>query len=392
MKDVNVVELFQFTQNPDIDEIDKCWHELSIIEKRKLLDNKLSMSQKRSKIEEVNTNDQENFNIVFKNKATDNELQQDNIKIINKVNKTPAEKPEYSVRQDIGSVKASITLDQLIKVSPTVRAELKEVCEGDSQAIKQSRELGTLTQQPSTNCRSKVSILNQECDVVIDTGAACSVINDALATKLRLTTDTMIQEVIMTADGGLHKTTGKAWNVPVTIQNCVFPADLLIMASNKKTFVLGVDWLKKHNAVIDINKSKVMIPYQNAIISLGISTVVDEEEEVVGWAREVSLVEKKIKLDEDIEQLMMDYKNIFASSLEELTSTDLVEHTIDTGDHNPIRLRPYRVPQSMQSKVRDELATMLRKVRVCPTTHLLPRPCNYQRWHRNRPVQIRSHF
>ncbi|OMH79608.1 Retrovirus-related Pol polyprotein from transposon [Zancudomyces culisetae] len=365
LKDVNVVELYQETQNDVIADLEQRWSDLSIIEKRKLLDGDKGEDYKKVKhsVSIPEAIGQDKFNIISKgivlnNKADQEGMQKDNNININKVYEAKSERQEYSVRKDIKTVKANITLDQLIRVSPTVRAELKEVWENNHN--EEPRELGTLFQAPSTNCRAKIWLFNQECKVVIDTGAACSVVTNALATDLKLSVDKKSQEIIMTADGSVHRTIGKAWNVPINIKNITFPADLLIMSSNKETFVLGVDWLKTHNVVIDITNNKVMIPHNNSTVSLEISTIVEEPEEVVGWAKEVALVENKPKVENDIAQLLVHYNDIFASSLEELTSTDLVEHSIDTGDHKPIRQRPYRVPQSMQVKVREELATMLK--------------------------------
>ncbi|OMH79414.1 Protein DDI1-like protein [Zancudomyces culisetae] len=171
-----------------------------------------------------------------------------------------------------------------------VRSELKEVCGTDN--LEKVKALSTITQPPSTNCKATIFLFNCECTVVIDTGAACSVMTQALADKFQLSIDHSAQEILLMADGTPQVTLGKVWKVPVLIKNISFPADVLIMAGNSNdTFVLGVDWIKKHNVIIDLNNDKASIPYKNSNISWDISTQVKYCDQLVGWAKEVSLIE-----------------------------------------------------------------------------------------------------
>ncbi|OMJ16642.1 hypothetical protein AYI70_g6468 [Smittium culicis] len=48
------------------------------------------------------------------------------------------------------------------------------------------------------------------------------------------------------------------------------------------------------------------------------------------------------------------YEGIFASNLSELTQTDVVDYSIDTGDSKPFRKWPYRIPHSMKEKAQVE--------------------------------------
>jgi hypothetical protein len=59
------------------------------------------------------------------------------------------------------------------------------------------------------------------------------------------------------------------------------------------------------------------------------------------------------------EGLICEYADIFAEDIEKLSATTAATHSIDTGDHAPIRLRPYRVPQAMQSQIKNEISKMI---------------------------------
>ncbi len=47
---------------------------------------------------------------------------------------------------------------------------------------------------------------------------------------------------------------------------------------------------------------------------------------------------------EELAVEIYEYRDIFSSGLEDMGQTDLVTHTIDTGEHRPIRLPPRRLP------------------------------------------------
>lgn len=49
-----------------------------------------------------------------------------------------------------------------------------------------------------------------------------------------------------------------------------------------------------------------------------------------------------------LRSLVDEYRDIFAVHPDELGHTNLVQHHIETGDHPPIRSRPYRVPHAQK--------------------------------------------
>lgn len=60
-----------------------------------------------------------------------------------------------------------------------------------------------------------------------------------------------------------------------------------------------------------------------------------------------------------LQQLMNEYRDIFALSPEELGGTNWVQHTIDTGDASPIRMRPYRLPEAQKERIEKCIDEML---------------------------------
>ena len=54
-------------------------------------------------------------------------------------------------------------------------------------------------------------------------------------------------------------------------------------------------------------------------------------------------------------QLIGRNRNVFATNLSKLGRTKLYEHTIDTGDHPPVKSRPYRVTPVMSKEIDKQI-------------------------------------
>ena len=61
----------------------------------------------------------------------------------------------------------------------------------------------------------------------------------------------------------------------------------------------------------------------------------------------------------ELQEALLEYQDVFSSGPEDVCLTDMVEHTIDTGDSRPIRLPPRRLPISKQQCEADEISKML---------------------------------
>ena len=62
-----------------------------------------------------------------------------------------------------------------------------------------------------------------------------------------------------------------------------------------------------------------------------------------------------------LEELLLNYQDIFLGPEGELGQTTLTEHTIDRGNARPIKQPPRRVPLAQKSVVEAELDKMLKQ-------------------------------
>ena len=65
--------------------------------------------------------------------------------------------------------------------------------------------------------------------------------------------------------------------------------------------------------------------------------------------------------------LVQEYRDIFALSPAELGRTNIVQHRIDTGDHQPIRQRPYRVSDTQRGIIEEHITDMLNRGIIQPS-------------------------
>lgn len=66
--------------------------------------------------------------------------------------------------------------------------------------------------------------------------------------------------------------------------------------------------------------------------------------------------------------LIAEYRDIFALKPEELGRTGLVQHRINTGDHPPVRQRPYRVSDTQRGIIEEHVDDMLNRGIIQPST------------------------
>ncbi|OMJ20304.1 hypothetical protein AYI70_g4195 [Smittium culicis] len=182
-------------------------------------------------------------------------------------------KPNYSLKNDLTDFKANITIAQLIQTSPEIRSEL-------SQLLKKteiSKELKLIEENSTTNCKSIIKIFGHKYLAVIDTGAACSVISNALLDRIGLEIENEVSQTIITADGKKHSTLGMVNKIPISIAGVEFGADLLVMKNINETLILGTDWLKSHSALIDIRNQELVLPLENHDVVLSLSTTKNKD-------------------------------------------------------------------------------------------------------------------
>ena len=70
----------------------------------------------------------------------------------------------------------------------------------------------------------------------------------------------------------------------------------------------------------------------------------------------------------DLKRVMLQSADVFALDSSELGHTDLVQHTIDTGEHPPIKQQPYRTPMIYREKIAEMIDSMQKQGVIKPSS------------------------
>ncbi|OMH80167.1 hypothetical protein AX774_g6403, partial [Zancudomyces culisetae] len=203
----------------DVYVLDIMWQELNIVEKRRLLE-----QDRTEKLKSIKLTDDLNAETIPKSSNVDQPLTEvvDN-KIILPKKQAPKQSmmemksnqpnQDYSIQRELDNMKANISVSQLIKAAPIVRNELSRIFKNAGT----SRDISTVKNKETSNCKAVVTVGTISCKAVIDTGAACCVVTRQMANKLKLEADVQVNEVILTADGQHHHISKMIANVPIKI-------------------------------------------------------------------------------------------------------------------------------------------------------------------------------
>ncbi|VDI77847.1 Hypothetical predicted protein [Mytilus galloprovincialis] len=103
----------------------------------------------------------------------------------------------------------------------------------------------------------------------------------------------------------------------------------------------------------------------------GGQTIVNKGRQLPDYLHEV-FESSQANLDKDQKEkfrdLLIEYSDIFSKSSEDIGLTDLVEHTINTGNHPPVRQRPRRIPLARMKDAEAEIQKMVKQDIIEPST------------------------
>src|SRR3989337_449269 len=83
---------------------------------------------------------------------------------------------------------------------------------------------------------------------IVDSGASVSIITDTLAKKLKIKATEDTNLTYCAIDGEERGVLGIARQVPIMSEDARTYVDLQIVTSNNDNFLLGIDWIKQHQA------------------------------------------------------------------------------------------------------------------------------------------------
>ena len=219
----------------------------------------------------------------------------------------------------------------------------------------------------------KGRIGNTDVDCILDTGATRSVIAAELVEKIKIKfSKTKVKT--RTANG---RVTESYLSEPVEIQVCgrLAKIEFIIMQNDFIDIILGLDWLKFHNTILDTSGRSIVFKEERFFLELedskadiGLNLVTElydnEDIEETEWSLSEVKFELSIKnITSHQFNKIMDYLNsirhMFATDLKDLGTCTVKEHKIQLLSDKPVNIVPYRKSEAERRIIALEVKKML---------------------------------
>lgn len=228
-------------------------------------------------------------------------------------------------------------------------------------------------------CTAKIlgDVNDKSASMLIDTGSSVTIVSEEFA-----------DQGTMAPAGGVSITSATGNRVDI-IGKCDFririgeKTDIVYNAFVARNFpyncILGLDILKDCACYIDVANDSLYINGERVSFSPDANLVseslegayqgeslngIEVSECVKPGEKDITVNDLYVteNLDqterESIMKVLNKFRKVFAFNDNELGRTNLVDHSIDTGDSKPIHLRPYRIPHSQRKLLESQIETM----------------------------------
>lgn len=185
---------------------------------------------------------------------------------------------------------------------------------------------------------------------LLDSGATRTVIGEKGLDILRRAQVKIVplrNQSVETADATPHMVQGQC-KIRITLENRTREMTVLIVPSVASPVILGVDFWDAMHLVADLRNRSWEFSTESQLCSL------ETKEGIV--STEGLTEDQKTRLKEIVDKYLPEEE----SGEPQLSRTDLVMHTIDTGDAKPIKQRYYTISPARQKLVNTELDRMLK--------------------------------
>lgn len=174
--------------------------------------------------------------------------------------------PPYSMVDDIKNQQARITFGQLLEVAPKCRSEL---IRGIRKPTVRKMNLGEQeTEDTATTLYCDATVKGTEIPLIIDSGAAGSIVSCQLLKDLKIPIDRPSTTMMINVNGERKRPLGEVLNFPITIQDITVPINVVVTEAESYAAIVGNDWLSKVRANIDYESSTMNLTWNKQTIGV----------------------------------------------------------------------------------------------------------------------------
>ena len=200
---------------------------------------------------------------------------------------------------------------------------------------------------------------------LLDTGASRSLISSRLARRLRNAKSRSSNDTLLAANGSPILVDKKVFTV-VEASGCSLEHNFIVCPKLSFDCIFGLDLLRRLGNNLDLNTASLVRSGNQHETSINIIGASQQEVEQLLLTNVPTELEHPVR--EQLEQLLIKYKDAFSLRDDQLGRTSILQHEIHTSDAAPIRIPPRRIPSSMIPEVNSMIDLMLRKDIIQPSS------------------------
>ena len=337
---------------------------------------------------------------------------------------------EFDIAQYIKDLPCGLSIGQASSQIPKYRNAMLR-------SIRRKREANFASSKdnaPTTAARCMMKVDGRPIPVVIDSGAATSLMTKKLMKKLGYEIDRSSKLMVVAVNGLADRALGEIIDFPLEVKGIEFVHNIQVIDSADEILLLGNDWLSKVKANLDYESriftfckgsKRISLPiqitrgslprvYEDSQDEYDSEEYEDEDDleespvyfsdfsdysdtfediddlEFNPWLNHTPDIEPELEETEEFDnpavylanvaskeevptlnlgpldehqqrlfqKLMMDHKDICARSQTEIGRTNIIKHSIDTGDARPIYQTPYNTNPKNKAFLKEEIAKM----------------------------------
>jgi len=172
--------------------------------------------------------------------------------------------PTYDILEDLVQAKANISIGQLIRTSPEQRLKLSKGLRRPVRPRRTSKRKAMVGQKLRTTsawCEAKIG--NAPIDLIIDTGASGCVVSHEFLKKWNIKIQRKSEVAMTDITGNVNHPLGAIDNFPITVDKITIPADVDVTPAQTYSVIVGMDWLNKIKANLDLKKNIMTFEWNN---------------------------------------------------------------------------------------------------------------------------------
>jgi hypothetical protein len=195
---------------------------------------------------------------------------------------------------------------------------------------------------------------------LFDSGASHSFISSGFVAKYNLPITTMKHTMLVSSPGGERRTKHICPAVSISIKGVDFPSNLIILDFKDIDIILGMDWLRKYDGVIQCEKRTVRLTKEDGIIVEFVAATQSNQTSMLNRTKATTLEEIRV---------VQEYPDVFPEDFLGMPPDRDIEFLIVLLPGTPpISKRPYRMPVNELVELKKQIAELQAKGFIHPSS------------------------